>query len=74
MIGVDNYVRVVMPMFFPSPWSLVQVPPLPLFISQAATQRLASGAEAGATVLHQDLLSSILQIHHHSHPISIFFT
>src|SRR3972149_1445918 len=39
-----------------SPRSLVQIPPLPALYQRAATKRLASGAEAGATVLHRDPL------------------
>jgi len=37
-------------------WSLVQIQPLPAFISEDWNQGLASGAEVGAAVLHDDSL------------------
>jgi hypothetical protein len=35
-----------------SPWSLVQIPSLPTFLSEDWNQGLTSGAKAGATVLN----------------------
>ena len=37
-------------------WSLVQIQPLPAFISEDWNQGLASGTEAGAAVLYRDPL------------------
>jgi len=48
MVGVDDYVHVVMPMFFPSLYSLVQIQPLLAFISDGRNQKAGAFAHPNA--------------------------